>query len=429
MSKRQHDDMNGKSLATSSANGKQREVNGLVTNNSNNDNSRNNNSSTLKAPSSSQANTLSRKAREKLETKARKAELKKRQKEAIRLTATGKHDDVDHGALAIALRNRKRRKKQHSEDLKEVRRIIKKTQREQHERRRKVQKERRKVEKRDKKPSKKQILFAQPDSSHVDADGDADANGHGNALSSMSRRQQTNAWFHDMLAITLPSKETVANKMTDNERHEHLQWLTKQSERLMDMISTLLGSDNDGQNTSVVDDDSIERMGITNRHGDDDDRAMLQQTVMNDMIKLKHIPMARRYVEMGLWKRCKEVSNQWLQKAIEDIENSDGDIDSGVDSQVQTKRKRQEDDVQGNGHGRGCLLVHDESSEDVKFRSFRDKYISKLLVHHEGDLESIRVNEAMDEDHVTFLRGCLDATASLYANINCWDELERRQER
>lgn len=418
------DDKKGKSVATLLADEKQQDVTGHVNNNS---------TSAPQAPSSSQANTLSRKAREKLETKARKAELKKRQKEALRLTASGKADDVDHEALAIALRNRKRRQKQHKDDLKEVRRIIKKTQREQHERRRKAHNERKKSEKRQKKPSKKQILFAQPESAHVDAD--VDAGDHGDALISMSGRQGQNGWLHDMLAINLPSKEKVANGMTDSERHEHLQWLTKQSERLLEMISTMLGSDDGEQNIST-DDASMKRMWASNRSGDDG--AMLQQAVMNDMIKLKHIPMARRYVEMGLWKKCREVTNQWLQKAIDDMENSDdSNIDNSrsngvLESGEHTKGKHQHQggDVHGNeqanGHGRS-LLVHDETSEDVKFRSFRDKYISKLLVHHEGDLESIRLNEAMDEDHVTFLRGCLDATASLYANINCWDELQRRE--
>lgn len=225
-----------------------------------------------------------------------------------------------------------------------------------------------KAEKKKKKPSRQAILFAKPT-----------AGEELDPVSDLPPLSERTPYLHGHSSLFLPSKSTV-RAMDDTTRHDYLKAIASQCENILSLLHDVL---------------------LTNKTKPMQDNVSLEDELMTDMIRLKHLPLARRCIEMTLWKRVVQFNSQ----SMTTVEN----LAFGTkNSQTATNRPG--------------ILLHESDSTDMKFNSFRDKYLKNVLDTYEDDLEQIRISEGMDEDHVKFLRRCLETSAELFANLKCWDE-------
>eukprot|EP00178_Gracilaria_changii_P015781 TRINITY_DN443_c0_g1_i1.p1 TRINITY_DN443_c0_g1~~TRINITY_DN443_c0_g1_i1.p1 ORF type:complete len:264 (+),score=56.99 TRINITY_DN443_c0_g1_i1:187-978(+) len=135
-----------------------------------------------------------------------------------------------------------------------------------------------------------------------------------------------------------------------------------------------------------------------------EDALDVEEQLMSDMSRLKNIPIARRYVEMTLWRRVKLFSRERLQIAEE--------LGYGIG-----KRKK----------GEGFLL-HRGGAVDPNFVSYRDSYMKTVIERYQDDLEKIRERESLDAERVQFLLQCLQSGADLFANLRCVEDMEMKKQ-
>lgn len=239
------------------------------------------------------------------------------------------------------------------------------------------------IEKKKKKLSHKAILFSEPNNTEqIDP------------LSNLPPLHERLPIFHGLSAMSLASGTQVQQEMDDKERHEYFTGLTGQCQSIVTCLHNML--------TVVEKSDNL-------KQGSGSQDVSVEEELTSDLARLKHTPLAKRYVEMTLWKR--------ISKFQDDSMTLVRDLNYGELDHVNPKAN-----IRPGNEGSDGPSIREADSTDLKFNSFRDKYLKHVLEHHEEDLERIRVNEAMDEDHVKFLRHWLDTSAALYANVKCWDD-------
>lgn len=238
----------------------------------------------------------------------------------------------------------------------------------------KEEKKKKKPRQKKKKLSRKAILFATPTAAE-----------QADPLADLPPTSERCTYLHGHNAVQLPSRDVV-HAMSDSQRHTYIKFVTGQCERILETIHDVLARA-DHQHLA-------------------DSQPSLNEQLMADMVKLKRLPLARRYVEMTLWQRVTQFNEECLSK-IESLAFGAGEIESS--------------------EKRPGILLHRSDSKDVKFNSFRDKYMKNLLDDHEEDLEKLRLTEGMDEEQVASLRRCLESSAALFANVKCLDDEHERE--
>lgn len=224
-------------------------------------------------------------------------------------------------------------------------------------------------EKRKAKLSRKAILFEPPTS----------AKNVEQTLGQLPPLPDRQPFLHGHSALHLPNAATV-RAMDDGPQYEYLKAVTTQCENILQLLhEVLLTTKKDRTETEVSHEDQLAA----------------------DLIRLKNIPLARRYIEMTLWKRVARFNSDNLA-TVESLAYGAS--------------------LPKNSHNHSNVSMFESDSTNFKFLSFRDKYLKNALDTYETDLEKMRLVERMDEDHVRFLRSCLQASADLYANVKCLDD-------
>lgn len=184
--------------------------------------------------------------------------------------------------------------------------------------------------------------------------------------------------LHGLSSMPLSSKEEV-RAMSDVQRHGHLCQMSGLCERLLGLMHSLLVS---------TDDHAANELPSVRDH------------VTADLVRLRHLPAARKCIEMTLWHH--------VARFNDDSMNRVQSVGYGALTPV-------------SGSTKDGLMNHDEDVRGEVFNSFKNRYMSNILDTYQEDLDKIRRNEGLDEEHVLFLRRCLDAGADLYAHIRSWD--------
>lgn len=137
-----------------------------------------------------------------------------------------------------------------------------------------------------------------------------------------------------------------------------------------------------------------------------DDGTAMEESVVNDMMRLKKVPLAKQYVEMTLWRRIAQL-NRDLLLAASRLGFGKGFADNSA-----------------RGHGKQGLLLHCENDPDAEFVSYREAHMKTIVEQYSESLEKMREAESMDADRVQFLLRCLDSGASLFGNLKCLEKKE-----
>lgn len=223
-------------------------------------------------------------------------------------------------------------------------------------------------------PTRKGILFATPSATEETV-----------PLSDLPPPSERSAFLHGQSAVQLPTAATV-RAMPVEHRHAYITQVTTQCERVLGTIHDALSTNEKRASADVL--------------------PSLDEQLLADMVRLKHLPLARRYVEITLWKRVAQFNSDSLAQ-VQACAYGAGN--------AQAEKNRD------------GFLLHQSDSKDVQFNSFRDVYLKNLLENHEDDLEKIRLEEGMDIEQVSFLRKCLQSSADLFANVKCWDDNQQHK--
>lgn len=191
--------------------------------------------------------------------------------------------------------------------------------------------------------------------------------------------ESPSAFLHGLSALRLLGKEDVRGMEAAN-RHEYLSQVSKLCERLLGLMYSVL----------VCTDDRAAN-----------EFPSFQNQVTDDMIRLRHLPIARQCVEMTLWHHVARFNTDCASR-VKSI---------GYGAAIPKKET-----------AKPGLMNHDEDVNGEVFNSFKNRYMNNILDTYQEDLEKIRQNEGLDEEHVHFLRRCLDAGADLFAHIKAWDQ-------
>lgn len=186
-------------------------------------------------------------------------------------------------------------------------------------------------------------------------------------------------FLHGLSALSLPGKDVV-RAMDDSSRHVYLTQVSKLCERLLALMHSVLVSSDDRAATELP---------------------SLHDHVTADLLRLRHLPTARRCIEMTLWHHVSRFNSDCLSRVQA----------MGYGAPVEPKAAAT----------KVGLTNHNEECDGAVFNSFRNRYMSNVLETYQEDLETIRQNESLDEEHVLFLRRCIDAGADLFAHICAWD--------
>lgn len=191
------------------------------------------------------------------------------------------------------------------------------------------------------------------------------------------------AVLHGLSAMGLLGKECV-RAMDDTDRHAYLSKMSTLCERLLALMHSVLVSTDDRAA---------------------DELPSLRDHVTADLVRLRHLPLARRCIEMTLWHHVSRFNTESMMRV----------------QSVGYGALNRQNDMTKEG-----LMNHDENIKGEVFNSFKNRYMNTILDTYQEDLDKIRRNEGLDAEHVQFLRRCLDAGADLYAHIRSWDRKHGR---
>ncbi|PXF46307.1 hypothetical protein BWQ96_03963 [Gracilariopsis chorda] len=189
------------------------------------------------------------------------------------------------------------------------------------------------------------------------------------------------ALFHGMSALDLPSG-SVIQSMPPEAQHGYFESVTGVCEKLIQLI-----------------DETVRTFSKTS------EEVSAEEQLISDMVRLKNVPMARRYVDMTLWRRVKSYSRERLRTAR----------DLGYGSGNRASRDS------------GALLVHSQGDIDPDFLSYRDAYLKTVIHRYEDDLNKIRESERLDAEQATFLMRCLESGADLFGNLKSLEKEEEKR--
>lgn len=186
------------------------------------------------------------------------------------------------------------------------------------------------------------------------------------------------SYFHGMSSLSLPPLADLEG-MDAEAQHKYLKRVAKQCEKVITLI-----------------DDSLTK--FERKEG----ALSIEEQITTDMARLKKLPLAKQYREMTLWRRVRQFNEGRLADAKR-VGYGAGVVEVGND----------------NG-----LLLHQKGDKDEKFVSYRDVYLKNVVDRYQNDLNKIREKEGLDEEQTTFLISCLEASADIYANLQCIEEKE-----
>lgn len=186
------------------------------------------------------------------------------------------------------------------------------------------------------------------------------------------------AILHGLSAMGLLGKNDV-RAMDDTERHCYLSKMSELCERLLALMHSVLVSTDDRAA---------------------DELPSLRDHVTADLVRLRHLPSARKCIEMTLWHHVSRFNTESMAR-VQSVGFG------ALNPQKDTTKEG--------------LMNHDENIKGEVFNSFKNRYMNNILDSYQEDLDKIRRNEGLDAEHVQFLRRCLDAGADLYAHIRSWD--------
>lgn len=198
----------------------------------------------------------------------------------------------------------------------------------------------------------------------------------------MPQPQASQALFHGLAALELPSGLKVQS-MAKEEQHKYFESVTSLCENLIQLI------------------DETARTFSTTA-----EEASAEEQLLSDMVRLKNVPLARRYVDMALWRRVKSYSRERIQIAA--------DLGYGTGKRASKSS--------------GLLLVHSPGDIDPNFLSYRDVYLKTFVKRYEDDLNKIRESESLDAEQATFLMRCLESGADLFGNLKSLENEEEKRE-
>lgn len=131
----------------------------------------------------------------------------------------------------------------------------------------------------------------------------------------------------------------------------------------------------------------------------DEASAVLEDSIVADMAKLKGVPMARHFAEMTLWKRLKRFTDSEVAY-----------IETLRTGEKTTLSAPSNDDESAKENGANTEPVQSE-----EFVSLKTAHLKHLTSEYADDLEKIRDAESLDVVGVQTLLKCLDESAALYA--------------
>lgn len=184
-------------------------------------------------------------------------------------------------------------------------------------------------------------------------------------------------YFHGATCLRLPSGDFVRAQSIP-EQHNYLKKVSAQSEKLISLIH-----------------DSLTAMKKT------EDDVDIEEQLASDMIRMKRVPLAKRYVEMTLWRRVRLFNEEGLS-AAQSVGYGGGHIEDDVSSK---------------------MLLHSARNSDARFVSYRDAYLKGVVERFQDDLEKIREREALDAGQVSSLLRSLEAGADLFSTLKCVDDV------
>ncbi|KAI0559159.1 hypothetical protein FGB62_166g055 [Gracilaria domingensis] len=187
------------------------------------------------------------------------------------------------------------------------------------------------------------------------------------------------AVFHGLTSLKLPLRKEVSS-LPQEGQHKYIQGVTEVCEKLIQLLDE----------TVLAFSKNEDGLGV-------------EEQLMSDMARLKNIPIARRYVEMTLWRRVKLFSRERLE-AAEELGYGNG------------KKEK------GDG-----FLLHPSGGVDPNFVSYRDAYLKTVIERYQDELDKIRVRESLDAERVESLLQCLQSGADLFANLKCFEDKEAKR--
>lgn len=187
------------------------------------------------------------------------------------------------------------------------------------------------------------------------------------------------AFFHGAAALPLLSSIEVKEMKTESQ-NSYINKVAEQSESLLRLVD--------------------EAMRVVSNTKEE---VSIEEQLIADMMKLKNLPLARRYVEMTLWRRVKLFSQERV-KIVEQLGYGSGE------------RK---------GEGEGILL-HPAGDLNPNFVSYRDAYLRTIMDRYQNDLEKIRESESLDVENTRFLLRCMESGADLFGNLKCIEDKQSK---
>ncbi|CAN8070350.1 unnamed protein product [Agarophyton chilense] len=189
------------------------------------------------------------------------------------------------------------------------------------------------------------------------------------------------AIFHGAASLKLPSGNNMRS-MSQEDQHKCIEGVTESCEKLIQILD--------------------ESVSVFSKN---EDGLGVEEQLMSDMARLRNIPIARRYVEMTLWRRIKLFSRQRLAVA-EELGYGSG------------KKKKSDG-----------FLIHSSDDVDPTFVSYRNAYLKTVIERYQEDLDQIRERESLDAEQVHFLLQCLQSGADLFSNLKCIEDKELKKKR